>query len=132
MRQIDNSLDQFAIRMRKDNSVNLDIAKQQHRALADALSSCGVSVRTLPSDGYPDSVFIEDTAVVINSIALITNPGAESRKGEVHRVKEYLSKRLYLNVKTLSRASAILDGGDVLFTGEDRALVFFISDMPYF
>jgi dimethylargininase len=52
------------------------VANQHHIALESALSACGLRVIHLPSDGFPDSVFIEDTAVIVGDVALITRPGA--------------------------------------------------------
>ena len=45
--------------------VDLDIAIKQHNLLQEALISAGLDLIELPSDGYPDSVFVEDTAVVV-------------------------------------------------------------------
>ena len=67
--------DLISIAVFLSNSVN-----QHHAALTHVLSSaCGLSVLHLPGDGFPDSVFIEDTAVVVGDVALITQPGAVVR-----------------------------------------------------
>ena len=75
------------------------------------------NVVSLPSDGFADSVFIEDTAVVACGRAFITRPGANSRRGEVSRVQEYLTRHTSLHVTVQDTGS--LDGGDVLFTGRE-------------
>src|SRR5258708_38689601 len=63
----------------------------------------------------PDSVFVEDTAVVLDDVAIITRPGAASRRGEVDSVAEVLQR-----YRPLFRVSepATLDGGDVLVIGQ--------------
>ena len=72
--------DLISIAVFLSNSVNLDVANQRNAALTHVLSSaCGLSVLHLPGDGFPDSVFIEDTAVVVGDVALITQPGAVVR-----------------------------------------------------
>jgi hypothetical protein len=79
MRDIDESLVTEALRLHHDNNSNVDLktAKEHKARLANVLSQdCGIHITQLPSDGYPDSVFIEDTAVIIGNTALITNPGA--------------------------------------------------------
>jgi len=58
-------------------------AIEQHNRYIDALRECGVEVTVLEADErYPDSCFVEDVAVLTKKCAIITNPGAESRKGE--------------------------------------------------
>lgn len=57
------------------------LALTQHRRYVEALEQCGLTVTTLDPDLlYPDSCFVEDTAVVIDEVAIITNPGAASRR----------------------------------------------------
>jgi dimethylargininase len=65
---------------------------------------------------YPDSVFVEDTAIVTDRCAIVTNPGAEERKGEVHGVEMMLAE-LYGDVERIIDAGT-LDGGDVLQVGD--------------
>jgi dimethylargininase len=72
-------------------------------------------VRHLPSlDDHPDAVFVEDAAVVVDEVALVARPGAESRRGEVATVEDALRA-----LRPLARleAPATLDGGDVLRVG---------------
>lgn len=65
--------------------VDLAGAQQEHRAYVEVLrGGLGLDVVELPADeAYPDCVFVEDAAVVCGDTALITRPGAESRRGEV-------------------------------------------------
>jgi dimethylargininase len=95
----------------------MNLARAQHSRLNEELKKAGVVVHSLKSDGYPDSVFIEDTAVIIGDTALITNPGADSRKGEVTAVREYL-KSNFKQLKVVDLPKGTVDGGDILFTGD--------------
>ena len=93
-----------------------DRAVIQHQEYIHALSSCGLNVIAMEADEqYPDSVFIEDPAIVTSSIAIITNPGAPSRKGEVKSV----GKQLYDYCKQVEhiKSPGCLDGGDVMKCG---------------
>lgn len=92
--------------------IDLPIAENQHAAYEQALSELGCVVERLPSaPDLADSVFIEDTAVVLDELAVITRPGAASRRAETQAVAEHL--RAYRRLYFLS-APATLDGGDVL------------------
>jgi dimethylargininase len=87
-------------------------AREQHAAYESALASLGCEIRRIPADHrYPDAVFIEDTAIVLDELAVITRPGAETRRGEVDAVAAVLA-----DYRTLVRieAPATIDGGDVL------------------
>ncbi len=91
-------------------------AREQHDRYVGALERCGLKVTVLDADErYPDSVFIEDTAVVTDRCAIVANPGAVGRRGEVHEVGEVLSG-LYENVERIV-SPGTLDGGDVLQVG---------------
>jgi len=92
-------------------------AREQHYQYVGALESCDLEVTELGADSrYPDSVFIEDTAVVTDRCAIIANPGAVSRRGEVREIEEELSG-LYENVGHIA-SPGTLDGGDVLQAGD--------------
>jgi dimethylargininase len=97
--------------------VPIDYAKadQQHRAYEAVLTALGVRVQSLPAEPrLPDSVFVEDTAVVVDECAIITRPGAESRRSEVHAIAAALAPyRQCLPVQPPGE----LDGGDVLRVG---------------
>ena len=87
-------------------------AREQHAAYESALASLGCEIRRIPADDrYPDAVFIEDTAIVLDELAVITRPGAESRRDELDAVAAVLGE-----YRTLVRieAPATIDGGDVL------------------
>lgn len=100
------------------NRVPIDVerASDQHRQYEAALRALGCTIRHLPAaDDLPDSVFVEDVAVVLDEVAVITRPGAASRRGERESVAPVLSE--YREVVTIS-APGTLDGGDVLRVGE--------------
>lgn len=60
-----------------------ELAMEQHEKYIEALHQCGLEVTILEADSrYPDSVFIEDTALCTPHCAIVTNPGADSRNGE--------------------------------------------------
>ena len=89
------------------------LALKQHKRYIEALEICGLKVTILePDDNFPDSVFVEDTAVLIPGCAIITNPGAKSRKAEIVRIKKTL-KGFYSNIEQVSYPGTV-DGGDVM------------------
>ena len=88
-------------------------ALQQHDKYIEALRSCGVEVTILEAEEqYPDSVFVEDTAVLAEKCAVITNPGVSSRRGEEVSIKETL-KKFYTKIESIT-APGTLEGGDVM------------------
>ena len=92
-------------------------ARDQHTRYVEALEKCGLEVTALAADErYPDSVFIEDTAVVTGRCAIVARPGAQRRRGEIFEVEEALSG-LYENVERIVDPGT-LDGGDVLQVGD--------------
>jgi len=87
-------------------------ALAQHAAYVAALERCGVSVTCLPVDlDHPDSVFVEDTAILLSECAILTRPGAPSRRGEVSAIRPALA-RLYRDLSPIEPPGT-LDGGDV-------------------
>lgn len=87
-------------------------AVEEHGQYVDVLRELVDEVIELPADEqYPDCVFVEDTAVVLDEIAIITRPGAESRRGEVDAVAEALA---YWRPIAHIQAPGTIDGGDVL------------------
>ncbi|CAN9500681.1 unnamed protein product [Ophioblennius macclurei] len=100
--------------------VDVGKARREHEAYVEVLRTrVGLEVVELPADeSLPDCVFVEDAAVVCGDTALITRPGAESRRRETVAMKEAL-KNLNLNIVEMTDETATLDGGDVLFTGRE-------------
>ena len=91
-------------------------AQAQHDAYRRALKASGCEVIRLPAEpAFPDSVFVEDVALVFDEVAIATRPGAESRRGEAGAVLGVLaSLRPLLRIE----APGTLDGGDVLRIGK--------------
>jgi len=95
--------------------IDLDLAARQHDAYEAALRAAGCTVvRLRPEPDLPDSVFVEDAAVVFDELAVLTRPGAASRRSETASVREALSR-----YRTLAGIAdpGTLDGGDVLVAG---------------
>jgi dimethylargininase len=92
-----------------------DLLVAQHTAYVQALSDLGLTVVILEAEpNYPDAYFCEDTAVVTPDVAVIANPGAAARKGEVDTIKPVLAR--YRRTVRI-RPPGTLDGGDVLMVG---------------
>ncbi|HCR71109.1 MAG TPA: dimethylargininase [Anaerolineae bacterium] len=92
--------------------IDIEIARQQHTEYVHALEEVGCEVIELPEEPeLPDSVFVEDTAFILPELAVITRPGADSRKPETETIIKALSP-----YKALIHVSepATIDGGDVL------------------
>jgi dimethylargininase len=90
-------------------------ALKQHIAYCEALKYCGLELTILEADEkYPDGCFVEDAAVVTEKVAIITNPGAETRRGEVEKIAEILSQ--YKKTEFISLDGHV-EGGDVMKVG---------------
>ena len=93
------------------------LALKQHQEYIEVLTECGLEVAVLKADeNYPDSVFVEDTALLTPYCAIITNPRAPSRKGEIIEVSQVI-RILYPNVETIETPGT-LEAGDVMMIGE--------------
>ncbi len=91
---------------------DFDLMVRQHEIYTETLKTLGLEMILLdPLDDCPDGYFVEDTAVVTPDIAIITNPGAPSRKSEIQSIKNTLSE--FLEIRQIT-APGTLDGGDVL------------------
>lgn len=92
--------------------IDVALARVQHAAYERALRELGCEVQQMAElPDYPDSVFVEDTAIVLDEVAVLTRPGATSRRGEVDSMAVALA-----GLRECARiaAPATLDGGDVL------------------
>jgi dimethylargininase len=95
--------------------IDIDRARAQHRAYERALEDAGCTiVRVAAAPDLADAVFVEDAAVVLDEVAVIMRPGAESRRGETPAVADLLGRYRPLR---LIDAPATIDGGDVLVAG---------------
>jgi dimethylargininase len=96
---------------------NLTLALEQHEAYCRTLERLGLSLSRLDADtGFPDSTFVEDTAIVTSRGAVLTRPGAPSRAGEVASLGSAL--RLWFPDVDRIVATGTVDGGDVCEAGE--------------
>jgi len=102
-------------------SVNLgkpdyEKALVQHQNYSKALEKCGVEVCILEADeNFPDSCFVEDVALLTPDCAVITNPGAESRKGETKGLEKVLAK-FYNNIEFIKEPGTV-EAGDIMMVG---------------
>ena len=95
---------------------NYSLATYQHQKYIDALKECGLTVTTLEADeDFPDSVFVEDAALLTPQCAIITNPGAIERKGEIIEMKNIV-QRFYSNLEMIEEPGT-LEAGDVMMIG---------------
>jgi dimethylargininase len=93
----------------------------EHSAYVKALEEAGVKVETLAAlDAYPDSMFVEDPALVFTEGAIVMRPGASSRFGEAAEMTPTL-KRLFARVLDLP-SPGFADGGDILVL-QDRVMI---------
>jgi dimethylargininase len=94
--------------------IDADAAARQHAAYEQALVAAGLEVVRLPElPKHPDSVFVEDTAILLGDHAVITRPGAPSRRAETDSTAAFLGAHFTIHRLTRGR----LDGGDVLRIG---------------
>lgn len=95
--------------------IDLSVAEWQHAEYERALEAAGCVLHRLgPAPDLPDAVFVEDAAVVLDEVAIVTRPGAESRRPEVPAVAEALAS--WRPVVAI-REPGTIDGGDVLRVG---------------
>jgi dimethylargininase len=95
--------------------IDFDKALRQHQAYVDMLQRCGVRVIVLEANrDLPDSVFVEDTALVLDEIAVMTPMGVASRQAESAAVETALAP--FRPIARI-RPPAKLEGGDVLRMG---------------
>lgn len=114
-RRISASLGQCELSFVSRTTIDVALARQQHAAYVQALTDSGCDVIELPAqDAMPDAVFIEDVALVLDEVAVMTRPGAVSRQVEGESVAATLAvyRRLLRIV-----APGTLEGGDVLRVG---------------
>ncbi|MGC1212867.1 MAG: dimethylargininase [Micromonospora sp.] len=98
------------------SDVDLGQARRQHEAYRAALAGAGWQVREVdPAGDCPDSVFVEDTVVVCDGLAVITRPGAPQRRPEIPGTEKAV-REAGLQVVRIE-APGTLDGGDVLQVG---------------
>ena len=115
VRDVSPALERCELSFQERVPIDLELARAQHHSYVETLTSLGCQVEVLPPlPENPDAVFVEDTAVVLDELAVITRPGAESRRGEVDSTARALARHRHL---AYIEAPGTLDGGDVLRVG---------------
>ncbi len=95
--------------------IDLAVAIEQHRRYQEALVALGCGLHQVPPlPDLPDSVFVEDTAIVLDELAIMTRPGAASRRPEVESIADVLHSYRPL---AFIKSPGTVDGGDVLVVG---------------
>jgi dimethylargininase len=101
---------------------DLALMQAHHAAYIATLQETGATVIELPAlEAYPDSVFVEDTALCLPQGAVVMRPGAPSRLGEAGEMAPHL-RALYAQVVAITGADSFIEGGDILVT-ETEVLV---------
>ncbi len=94
-----------------------ELALKQHDAYIQALECCGLSISVMDADeDYPDGMFVEDVALVMPGLAVITRPGANTRRGETISMKSQL-KLFFDQIETIE-APGTVDAGDIMMVGK--------------
>lgn len=94
------------------------LAMRQHDAYIAALKQCGVNVTVLEAnEKFPDSCFVEDTAVITTKCAIISNPGAKTRNAEAMEMLPTIEKFFQKDKIEFIKAPGTLEGGDVMMVG---------------
>jgi dimethylargininase len=114
-RPVSTSITRCALSFMERDLIDLDLARRQHEAYEDCLRSLGVRVQAVPAeDEMPDAVFVEDTVVVVDELAVMTYPTLPSRQCERRTVAEALKPFRPLE---WIEGDGRLEGGDVLRVG---------------
>lgn len=101
------------LRLEDLGNPDFDLLVRQHDIYIDALKNAGVIVSIMPAlEDFPDSVFVEDAALVLDGVAILLNPGAKSRNGEPGALIR--DGAPYFNRVIETNLSGPIDGGDIL------------------
>jgi dimethylargininase len=115
VREVAPSLARCELTHLERTAIDAQRARQQHARYVAELAALGCRIERLPPlESQADGVFVEDTAVLVPELAVVTRPGAASRRGEVESVAAALER--HLEVRRI-REPACLEGGDVLRIG---------------
>ena len=94
------------------------LALEQHAKYIQALEHCGLEVTILPTlEGFPDSCFVEDVALMTSECAILTRPGAETRRNEITHILDSLESH-YPTVYTI-KSPGTVEAGDIMMAGKD-------------
>jgi len=114
-RQVSSRINQCQLSYMEREAIDVEKAIQQHRQYEQTIVSLGYELRRLPPlPDSPDAAFVEDIAVVLDELAIITRPGVKSRRGETDSASDKLSA-----YRTLCyiESPGTLEGGDILRVG---------------
>ncbi len=115
-REVSPNIGQCELTYKERESIDVNIARKQHNQYVACLSDLGCRIHCLPAEPLlPDSVFVEDTCIVLDELAIITRPGAVSRRPETSSIAKALEA--YRNLVFIEPPGTI-DGGDVLRIGK--------------
>jgi dimethylargininase len=115
-REVSPSISRCELTHLMREAIDVQVARLQHRQYESCLADLGCEIQRLPAEPeLPDSVFVEDTAIVLDELAVITRPGAETRRPETAAVAKALGA--YRELCHIA-APGTLDGGDVLRVGK--------------
>jgi dimethylargininase len=115
-REVSPAIDRCELTHLARTPIDVGLAREQHHRYEESLSDLGYVILRLPAErDLPDSVFVEDIAVVLDEMAILTRPGAPSRRAEIESVAAALAPH-----RPLARIEppATLDGGDVMRIGK--------------
>src|SRR6266480_2075458 len=114
-REVSASINDCELSFHARKPIDVPKAIAQHKAYQDCLAELDVRVGSLPTEpDLPDAVFVEDPAVVVEEVAVISVMGASSRRPEAQSLADALSR--YRPIRFLTEP-ATLDGGDVMRIG---------------
>ncbi|HJT99430.1 MAG TPA: dimethylargininase [Rhodanobacteraceae bacterium] len=115
IRDVSDTLGECELSWIERAPIDVARARRQHGAYREALERCGCRVVALAAEhALPDAVFVEDIALVLDEIAILTRPGAPSRRPESASIADALSRHRTLHAID---APGTIDGGDVLRIG---------------
>jgi dimethylargininase len=115
VREVPDAIADCELSFVERSPIDLALARRQHAAYVAALEAAGCDIRQAPPlPAMADAVFVEDTVVVVDELAVLTRPGAESRRGEVESMADTLRP---LRPLAWIEAPGTIDGGDVLRIG---------------
>jgi len=115
-REVSPALAQCELTHIERSPINVQEAQAQHAAYEKTLENLGLTVISLPAEpDLPDSVFVEDTALVLDEVAVMLCPGAVSRRPEVPSIARTLQEYRPL---VFMKEPATVDGGDILRLGK--------------